>query len=118
MANLDMTPSLSTLSSETTPSDSSSDDTVYPCANELRLVADALVELSRTLEKANFSEETQTILDNLSRVHHNFYVMHNAIFDKINWQRRNELYEMSKRASRRPQMTEQELDTVLSKLGL
>ena len=121
MANLDTTTSPSTLSSpKTEDSASSSENTPFHCERELKGLAEALFELTKTLNSEEcFAGRAEAVLAQLSTVHHNFYELHNAIFDKVNWQRRNELYfTMTKRAPYRQTISKEELNSVLSKLGL
>jgi hypothetical protein len=118
MANLDMTTSPSMLSSETNSSDSSSESTPSQCTAELSVLAVSLVELSKILDSEDcFSGRAEAVLEKLSAVHHNFYALHNAIFDMVNWPRRNALY-MQRKQAVSSKMTEDQLDSVLSKLGL
>ena len=69
-------------------------------------------------------ENESKVFEYLSELHTLFYVLHHAVFDSINWDRRSRrlnphLYVRQVRsAPQRPQLSPEQLAGVLSKLGL
>jgi hypothetical protein len=86
-----------------------------------------LLELNNKLETIQYAddnrfEDGRNLLETLSKVHSQFYRLHEAIFDRVNWTRHGKLYNPNLYANPAPTrpvpMAPEQLDLVLSKLGL